>query len=277
MEDTTYTIDNLCYLMERLRRPGTGCPWDLKQTFKTLAPYTLEEAYEVIDAIEHGDYGQLKEESGDLLFQVIFYSQLGKERNLFDFEEVVSLLVKKLISRHPHVFPEGTLTSERQPGGAEPKEQSIKDNWESIKQGERRDKGQASILDDIPLGLPALTRATKLQKRAASHGFDWPDIQGVLEKIHEETHELNEAITGGEADAIEEELGDVLFTVVNLCRHLKVDAETALRRSSAKFEQRINHIEQSLHHRGKTMVDMSMEQLDDLWTEAKFSVVSKHP
>ena len=277
MEDTTYTIDNLCYLMERLRRPGTGCPWDLKQTFKTLAPYTLEEAYEVIDAIEHEDYGQLKEESGDLLFQVIFYSQLGKERNLFDFEEVVSHLVKKLISRHPHVFPEGTLTSERQSGQAALNEQSIKDNWESIKQGERKEKGQASILDDIPLGLPALTRATKLQKRAARHGFDWPDVQGVLEKINEETRELNEAIAGEDVDAIEEELGDVLFTVVNLCRHLKVDAETALRRSSLKFEQRINHIEESLHHQGKKMVDTPMEQLDDLWAEAKFSAVSKHP
>ena len=212
MADATYTIDNLCYLMERLRKPGTGCPWDLKQTFKSLAPCTLEEAYEVIDAIEHEDYGQLKEESGDLLFQVIFYSQLGKERNLFDFEEVVSLLVKKLISRHPHVFPEGTLTSERQSGRAALNEQAIKDNWESIKQGERKEKGQASILDDIPLGLPALTRATKLQKRAARHGFDWPDVQGVLEKINEETRELNEAIAGEEVDAIEEELGDVLFT-----------------------------------------------------------------
>lgn len=277
MADTAYTIDNLCYLMERLRKPETGCPWDLKQTFKTLAPCTLEEAYEVIDAIEHEDYGQLKEESGDLLFQVIFYSQLGKEKNLFDFEEVVSLLVKKLISRHPHVFPEGTLTSERQPGGGELDEQSIKDNWESIKQSERKEKGQASILDDIPLVLPALTRATKLQKRAARHGFDWPDIQGVLEKINEETHELNEAIAGEEVDAIEEELGDVLFTVVNLCRHLKVDAETALRRSSLKFEQRINHIEESLHHQGKKMVNTPIEQLDDLWVEAKFSAVSKHP
>ncbi|WP_297186844.1 nucleoside triphosphate pyrophosphohydrolase [uncultured Porticoccus sp.] len=277
MADATYTIDNLCYLMERLRKPGTGCPWDLKQTFKSLAPCTLEEAYEVIDAIEHEDYGQLKEESGDLLFQVIFYSQLGKERNLFDFEEVVSLLVKKLISRHPHVFPEGTLTSERQSGRAALNEQAIKDNWESIKQGERKEKGQASILDDIPLGLPALTRATKLQKRAARHGFDWPDVQGVLEKINEETRELNEAIAGEEVDAIEEELGDVLFTVVNLCRHLKVDAETALRRSSLKFEQRINHIEESLHHQGKKMVDTPVEQLDDLWAEAKFSAVSKHP
>ena len=277
MADTTYTIDNLCYLMERLRRAETGCPWDLKQTFKTLAPYTLEEAYEVIDAIENENYSQLKEESGDLLFQVIFHAQLGKEQNLFDFEEIVSLLVKKLISRHPHVFPEGTLTSERRPGRAQLNEQSIKDNWESIKQSERKEKGQASILDDIPLGLPALTRATKLQKRAARHGFDWPDIQGVLDKVHEETHELNEAITEGEVDAIEEELGDVLFTVVNLCRHLKVDPETALRSSSAKFEQRINHIEKRLHHQGKKMVDIPMEQLDELWTEAKFSTMSKHP
>ena len=276
MTDTTYTIDNLCYLMERLRKPATGCPWDLQQTFKTIASCTLEEAYEVMDAIEREDYGQLKEESGDLLFQVIFYSQLGKEQNLFDFDQVVSLLVKKLISRHPHVFPEGTLTSECQPGREGLSEQAIKDSWESIKQRERKEKGQESILADIPLGLPALTRAAKLQKRAARHGFDWPDIHGVMEKLNEEALELNEAIAGGAVDAIEEELGDVLFTVVNLCRHLKVDAETALRRSSVKFEQRINHIEDRLHHQGKKMVDTPTEQLDDLWTEAKYSEVSKH-
>lgn len=270
----SYTIDNLCYLMARLRKRETGCPWDLKQTFKTLAPCTLEEAYEVADAIEHEDYNQLKEESGDLLFQVIFYAQLGKEQNLFDLEQVISLLVEKLIARHPHVFPDGTLYSERSPG-LPLNEQSIKDNWEFIKQSERKEKGQESILDDIPAGLPALTRAMKLQKRAANHGFDWPDVQGVLEKINEESQELKEAIAEGEVEAIEDELGDLLFTVVNLCRHLKVDAETALRRSSKKFEQRINHIEETLCHQRIKVIDVSAEQLNDLWVEAKLATLQK--
>ena len=268
MASDRYLIEDLLYLMRRLRDPGSGCPWDLKQSFETIAPFTLEEIYEVIDTIERKDFPHLKEELGDLLFQVIFYSQLGAEENLFDFGDVVSTLVEKLINRHPHVFPEGTLQSSRGTDVA-PDEMAIKQKWEALKHGERRQKGQHSILADIPMGLPALSRAQKLQKRAANHSFDWPDSSGVFEKLEEEIGELKAAIQQENQHAIEEELGDLLFTAVNLSRHLKVDAETSLRAAARKFETRFQYIEQQLMESGETMSDCTLNRLDQLWILAK--------
>lgn len=268
-QEAQYSLDDLLYLMQRLRDPATGCPWDLKQTFKTIIPYTLEEVYEVVDTIEREDYAHLKEELGDLLFQVIFYSQIAEERSLFDYSDVVSTLVKKLVSRHPHVFPMGTLASQRNPNDNSSDELAIKQTWESIKTSERNDKGRHSILSDIPPSLPALTRAQKLQKRAAIHGFDWPSIDGVFSKVEEETDELKCAISQGNQKDIEEELGDLIFTMVNMCRHLGVDAETALRKSSSKFEHRFQYIEDQVNVNGKMISETSLNELDRLWDEAK--------
>ena len=261
-------LDDLLYLMQRLRDPITGCPWDLKQTFKTIVPYTLEEVYEVVDTIEREDYPHLKEELGDLLFQVVFYSELADEQTLFNFNDVVSTVVKKLVSRHPHVFPEGTLESVWQPGEF-PEESGIKKTWESIKKSERAEKGHHSVLSDIPASLPALTRAQKLQKRAANYGFDWPSIDGVLNKLAEETNELNEAINQDDQEGIEEELGDLMFTVVNMCRHFGLDAEMVLRKSSRKFEYRFQYIEDQVKAKELVLSEMSLDELDSLWNEAK--------
>ena len=268
-QEAQYSLDDLLYLMQRLRNPVTGCPWDLKQTFETILPYTLEEVYEVVDTIEREDYAHLKEELGDLLFQVIFHSQIAKERSLFDYGDVVSTLVKKLVSRHPHVFPMGTLASQRNPNDCSSDESAIKKTWESIKTSERNDKGRHSILSDIPSSLPALTRAQKLQKRAATHGFDWPSIDGVFSKVEEETDELKSAISQGNQKDIEEELGDLIFTMVNMCRHLGVDAETALRKSSGKFEHRFQYIENQVKANGKMISETSLDELDHLWDKAK--------
>ncbi|PCJ90835.1 MAG: nucleoside triphosphate pyrophosphohydrolase [Porticoccaceae bacterium] len=262
------SLDDLLYLMQRLRDPITGCPWDVKQTFKTIVPYTLEEVYEVVDTIEREDYPHLREELGDLLFQVVFYSELADEQTLFNFNDVVSTVVKKLVARHPHVFPEGTLGSMRQPGQL-PEEAGIKKTWESIKKSERAEKGHYSVLSDIPASLPALTRAQKLQKRAANVGFDWPSIDGVLNKLAEETNELNEAINQDDQGGIEEELGDLMFTVVNMCRHFGLDAEMVLRKSSRKFEYRFQYIEKQVKAKDLVLSEMSLDELDRLWDEAK--------
>jgi len=268
MSDNKSSLQDLLYLMRRLRDPEIGCPWDLKQTFATIVPFTLEEVYEVVDTIEREDYSHLKEELGDLLFQVVFYSQLGEEQGLFNFEQVVSALTDKLVSRHPHVFPEGTLHSQRD-AQENPNEQDIKQNWERLKQGERQDKGRSSILDDIPRALPALSRAQKLQKRAANHGFDWPDSGGVWNKLQEEIDELKAALREQNQECIEDELGDVLFTTVNLGRHLGVDTELALRNASQKFEKRFQYLEEKLAESGEEVVNTSPQRLDQLWREAK--------
>ena len=268
MSGKQYQLEDLLYLMRRLRDPETGCPWDLKQTFETIVPYTLEEVYEVVDTIERQDYAHLKEELGDLLFQVVFYGQLGEEQDLFSFDDIVSILVNKLVTRHPHVFPAGTLVSERE-AGVVPDEVKIKQTWESIKTSERKEKGRHSVLADIPESLPALTRATKLQKRAANHGFDWPSIDGVVDKLDEETVELKVALQQGDQENIEEELGDLMFTMANLCRHVGVDAETTLRKSSRKFEHRFQHIEGRVADSGSTLKKTSLDELDQLWDEAK--------
>jgi ATP diphosphatase len=262
-----YALDDLLYLMTRLRDPLDGCPWDLRQTYSTIVPSTIEEAYEVADAIARGQFEHLREELGDLLFQVIFYSQLAREEQRFDFGDVVAGLVTKLIRRHPHVFPAGTLHSRA--GDQQVAELDVKAQWESLKQAERQQKGQGGVLEDVPLALPAMTRALKLQKRAAGTGFDRPTMDGVLDKIEEEIAELREAVGERDSDATEAEMGDLLFCLINAARHLQVDPETALRRTNHKFEQRFGFIERQLAEQGLSPDTASLEQMDVLWDEAK--------
>ncbi|GGO82414.1 nucleoside triphosphate pyrophosphohydrolase [Marinobacterium nitratireducens] len=262
-----YRIDDLVTLMARLRDPGDGCPWDLKQDFASIVPHTLEEAYEVADTIERQDWAHLRDELGDLLFQVIFYARLGEEQQRFDFDAIVDALVRKLIRRHPHVFPAGTLESRA--GDQSRSEAQIRESWETIKQQERDDKAKGGVLDDVPLSLPALSRAAKLQKRAARVGFDWPETLQVLDKIEEEIAELREAIGRGAEDEIRDELGDLMFAQVNLARHLGVDPEAALRGTNAKFSRRFAHIEDAVEASGQDWGDFSLAELDALWNEAK--------
>ncbi len=262
-----YTLDDLLYLMGRLRDPKDGCPWDRVQDFSSIVPHTIEESYELADAIEQGDMQHIREELGDVLFQVVFYSQLGKEQESFDFASVISDLVAKLVRRHPHVFPAGTLSSRV---GEQTKDTAaIKQTWEKIKAAEREGKQQKSVLDDVPSAFPALIRAAKLQKRAAQTGFDWQNIDGVLAKLKEEVDELIEAREQQSQSHIEAELGDVLFSVVNLARHLKVDAESSLRATNNKFKSRFQYIESVLQSRGLTPEQSSLEEMDALWDEAK--------
>ncbi|SEL39195.1 ATP diphosphatase [Atopomonas hussainii] len=266
-----YNIDDLKNLMARLRHPEHGCPWDVKQDYASIVPYTLEEAYEVADAIEQGDFAQLEGELGDLLFQVIYYCQLASEEQRFAWEQVVDGITRKLIRRHPHVFPDGDLYG---PLDA-PKlsEAAIKSRWEAIKAEERAEKAQQpeqlSLLDDVPQALPALKRAAKLQKRAAQVGFDWPAALPVVDKLREELDEVLEAMADGDAEGIFEEVGDLLFVVVNLARHLKVDAESALRAGNQKFERRFRYIEAVLRSEQRAIADCSLEQLEALWVLAK--------
>lgn len=276
----SYTIDDLKTLMARLRDPDTGCPWDTRQTFRTIVPHTLEEAYEVADAIDREDYPHLEDELGDLLFQVIFYSQMGKEQSHFDFDSVVDNLVRKLVRRHPHVFPEGTLDSRVDPDNR-PDEAEIKASWERIKAEERAlkpdkptDSGTASRLDGIARTLPAMVRAEKLQRRAASHGFDWPDVEPVFDKLHEEIDELKEAwydarSGAGPEEAVEDELGDLLFVCVNLARFMKVNPEQALNSTNHKFEARFRAIEEHLRREGRDLDGESLEALDAVWQTVK--------
>lgn len=275
----SYTIEDLKTLMARLRDPEAGCPWDTRQSYKTIVPHTLEEAYEVADAIEREDYPHLKDELGDLLFQVIFYTQLGREDGHFDFDGVVDHLVRKLVRRHPHVFPEGTLESRIDPDNR-PDEAWIKESWERIKAEERAMKpapeasAELSRLDGIARTLPAMARAEKLQKRAARHGFDWPNVGPVFDKLHEEIDELKEAWeaaqTGaGDPDAVEDELGDLLFVCVNLARFMKVNPEQALNRTNHKFDARFRAIERVLEREGRDMDEESLEALDAVWQAVK--------
>lgn len=274
MSEQTYSINDLIYLMERLRDPDTGCPWDIKQDYKSITPSTLEEAYEVVDAIEQEDYGHLKEELGDFLFQVIFYTQLAKEEKRYDFHDVVDSLTQKLVRRHPHVFPEGHLQSIRQNSSEEEaalQEKKVKESWERIKQEEREAKGKQGVLDDVPLALPALVRAAKLQKRAAKVGFDWPELRGVVDKLDEEVAELKQALTQESQDNIESELGDVLFTCVNLVRHVGAEPESVLRKANQKFERRFRGMEMLAANVGIPLAEggLSPQELEELWCKAK--------
>lgn len=269
-EPVRYTIEDLVYLMQKLRDPDKGCPWDLKQSFETIVPSTLEEVYEVVDAIERQDYDNLGEELGDLLFQVVFYSQLASESALFDFNDVAHRIVEKLVRRHPHVFPTGELR------GDDSADRNIDDatlhaQWERIKQEEKRHRQAAppGVLDGIPLALPALQRAFKIQKKLAGVGFDWQSASELFPVVEAELQECRDAVTTGSRPCIEEELGDVLFAVVNLCRHLKVDPEHALRAANHKVEQRFASVEAGLRSRGKTPESASMAEMETLWQQAK--------
>lgn len=261
-----YNIEDLKRLMQRLRDPVMGCPWDLKQSFESIAPYTLEECAELIDALEQKDYPHVKEELGDVLFQVIFYSQLGAEQDLFDFDEVVSDITAKLIRRHPHVFLDGDLE------GVVPDRSSmeeIKKNWEATKAAERVSREQMSVMDDVPEALPGLVRAQKLQKRAGQLGYDWTEKAEVVKAIEAEWLELFDVIDSDAPVEIEMELGDVLFSIVNLARHCRIDAEAALRKASRRFEARVRFAESQAAREGRDLRDESPETLDRRWRDAK--------
>jgi ATP diphosphatase len=268
-----YALGDLLTVMQRLRDPQHGCPWDLQQSFASIAPHTLEECYELVDAIERGDMPQVREELGDVLFQVIFYAQLGREQDQFNFDDLVHGLVSKLLRRHPHVFTNGDL------GGGDRQESAttttatavaqVNQNWERIKQEERAAKQQRGVLDDVPIALPALARAAKLQKRAARVGFDWDSWRDVLVKMDEEKRELIDAIASGDPEKIADELGDLLFCGVNLARFLDVDPEAALRACNRKFERRFGFIEQQLAAQGRTPEQASLAEMEALWTAAK--------
>jgi ATP diphosphatase len=264
-------IRRLIGIMAALRDPVRGCPWDVQQTFASIVPFTLEEAYEVADAIERGTAEDLREELGDLLLQVVFHARMAEEAGLFDFGGVVEAITAKLIRRHPHVFGDiGALSSD-----------DVKALWGRIKADEKRAKlassasggqpqaAKASALDGIPLALPALSRAMKLQEKAGKVGFDWNDVRAVLDKMREEIAEVEAEITGGSQEALSGEVGDLLFAAVNLARHLKVEPEAALRGANAKFERRFTHIETRLAEAGQTPESATLDEMEGLWAEAK--------
>jgi MazG family protein len=258
--ETLPPIERLLAIMARLRDPVDGCPWDQEQTFATIAPYTVEEAYEVADAVERNDLSDLKEELGDLLLQVVFHARMAEEQGAFAFDDVARAINNKMVRRHPHVFADETYGSL-----AEQKE-----GWEALKAAERATKGRAaSLLDDVPVGLPALTRAVKLSRRAAGVGFVWPTVQDVMAKLHEEVGELEVEISAGDLEKARQEMGDVLFVVANLARTLEVDPEDSLRFTNAKFARRFHYIEARLAERGKTPDQSDLAEMDALWDEAK--------
>ena len=279
-------MDELLSVMAALRTPQTGCPWDLEQTFETIAPYTVEEAYEVADAIERGDTVDLRDELGDLLLQVVYHARIAEEQGLFVFDDVVTAIKNKMIRRHPHVFG----TAQERAAGAEP------GFWETIKVSERQARtaeraarglppktADQGVLSDVPRNLPALTRALKLQNKAAQAGFDWPTLAPVLAKMREELAELDEALSNGgtvsnptsdqaqhpQTAEIREELGDLLFVMANVARHLSIDAETCLHQSNAKFERRFRGIERHLAARGRDIQEATLEEMDEIWDEIK--------
>lgn len=260
-------FDELVAVMERLRAPG-GCPWDAEQTYGSLSQYLLEEAYETFDAIHEaektGDTANLKEELGDLLLQVVFHSTIGKERGEFNVEEVVAGVSQKLILRHPHVFGDTKLE----------RAEDVLDNWDTLKANERKASGKEekireSILDEVPVHFPGLLEALKVTKKAAKVGFDWPDSEPIFGKIAEETDEIRKAIESGSKENVDEEIGDLLFAVVNLARHLDVEPETALKKTNRKFRSRFKFIENELKAQDKTLEESNLEEMDSLWDKAK--------
>jgi ATP diphosphatase len=261
-------IERLIEIMAALRTPGSGCPWDLEQDFATVAPYTIEEAYEVADAIARGDLLDLRDELGDLLLQVVFHARMAEEAGAFDFGDVVESITGKLLRRHPHVFGEARDLSP----------EAVKALWSEIKQAEKQerrrerghaDHGGAGVLADVPAGMPALARAEKLARKAATVGFDWPDTSSVIAKIEEEVEEVRTAIDQGARAPIESEIGDLLFAVANLARHAGVDAEAALRGANVKFERRFAAIERGLASAGKRPGDATLDEMEALWAQAK--------
>ncbi|MDO0945074.1 nucleoside triphosphate pyrophosphohydrolase [Chromohalobacter israelensis] len=273
---TRYDLDDLLTLMAVLRDPAQGCPWDVKQDWQSIVPHTLEEAYEVADAIERRAFDELPGELGDLLFQVVYYSQFAREEQRFDFHDVVDAVTAKMVARHPHVFPEGTLAS-RRPAGVPAEEvetADVKTRWEALKARERETREAVSVLDDVPASLPALSRGTKLSKRAARVGFDWPDDQGVFAKVREELAEVEEAVRDGDAVHVREEIGDLLFAVTNLARRFDIDPEQALRHANLKFERRFRHVEQALSARAGGLEAASLDEMERHWQAAKESETS---
>ena len=260
VHDPNGGFPRLLEIMRRLRDPDTGCPWDIEQNFASIAPYTIEEAYEVADAIERESWSELESELGDLLLQTVYHTQMGDEAGLFSFDTVVKKISDKMVARHPHVF------------GDESREKSAEQqtvDWETQKAKERAARARGGVLDDVALGLPALMRAVKLQKRAARVGFDWPTTDDVVDKIVEEATELAEAKGSADHAALTEEFGDLLFVVANLARHLKIDPEEALRSANAKFTRRFHAIEAALAERGKRPEDSDLQEMDALWDAAK--------
>ncbi len=256
------SIDRLLEIMAILRDPVRGCAWDKEQTFATIAPYTVEEAYEVADAIEHGDMAALKEELGDLLFQVVFHAQMAKDENAFTFDDVVVAISDKMVRRHPHVFALADADSA----------DGVVAAWEATKAEERAAKGHASVLDGVARALPPMTRALKLQNRAARVGFDWAEPADVLVKIAEETAEIKHEIDiDAPAERLEDEMGDVLFACVNLARKLKIDPEQALKRANAKFDRRFRHVENELGRAGRQPQDATLDEMENLWMDAKLN------
>ncbi|MBB5015869.1 nucleoside triphosphate pyrophosphohydrolase [Rehaibacterium terrae] len=254
-------IDRLLHIMARLRDPGRGCPWDVKQTFATIAPYTVEEAYEVADAIDRGDFDDLRDELGDLLLQVVFHARMAEEQGRFDFRDVVASICDKMERRHPHVFGDASVE--------DAEAQTVA--WEEHKRREREGKGEdRSVLAGIGRGLAEWQRATKLQQRAARVGFDWPGIEPVIAKLHEEIDEVREELeAGADRDRLEDEIGDVLFVCVNLARHARVDFGAALRRANHKFERRFRRMEQLAAADGVDLATLALEQQDAYWDRAK--------
>jgi ATP diphosphatase len=254
---------NLLNIMSRLRHPENGCEWDVKQDFYSLIPYTIEEAYEVADAIERNDLDDLRSELGDLLLQVVFHSRIAEERGLFDFEQVAAAICEKLVRRHPHVFSDAVFTSDEE----------RKQAWEQAKALERQQKNKAveqdSVLSGVAVNLPALVQCEKIQNRAASHGFDWPEVLPVFDKVMEELNEVKEAWRSGDQAHIQEEVGDLLLVAVNLARHLKVNPEIALKESTKKFSRRFQYIEQQVQASGRDLRDCELAELDAFWNEAK--------
>lgn len=260
VNDPSGGMPRLLEIMRALRDPETGCPWDIEQDFASIAPYTIEESYEVADAIERQDWAELKAELGDLLLQTVYHTQMAHEAQLFDFDDVANAISDKMVTRHPHVFGDENRNKSA--------EQQTAD-WEAIKATERAEKAKQGTLDDVALALPALMRAIKLQKRAARVGFDWPAIDQVLDKMIEEAQELNEARDQLTQNDVQEEFGDLLFVMVNFGRHLKIDAEEALRLANAKFTRRFKYIERALAKQGKTPMQSNLEEMDQLWDRAK--------
>ena len=285
--DNSYNLADLVYLMQRLRDPKTGCPWDIKQTFASIIPHTIEEAHEVADAIENKDWPHVEEELGDLLFQVIFYSQLGSEQGSFDFSSVIDVLVTKLIRRHPHVFPEGNLQQQRDPNHC-PSDEEIKAQWQVIKQQEKQLKASRTVitdakpnvlelieyLQDIPTSLPALTQADKIQKKVSLRGFDWTEITGVLEKVREELQEVEEEISLADPERLTHEIGDLLFAAVNVSRHLGINPEQALNQANRRFSERYSIAAKHLESQGRALEltnsnNVSPDEMEAAWLEAK--------
>ncbi|HLT77211.1 MAG TPA: nucleoside triphosphate pyrophosphohydrolase [Ferrovibrio sp.] len=257
------SLQQLLEIMAKLRDPDGGCPWDLKQTFATIAPYTIEEAYEVEDAIARNDMPALQDELGDLLLQVVFHARMAEEAGHFAFPDVATSIAEKMVRRHPHVF--GSVEADHP--------EAVSTNWEAIKAAERAAKPAAvdvsTVLAGVTTGLPALTRAVKLQNRAARVGFDWPDKKPVLAKIREELEELEQEISAGASEAIAEEFGDFLFVVANLARHLKLDPEQCLRNANRKFERRFSMMEQIVEESGRNLTDCDLTAMDEAWDKAK--------